>query len=100
MYKKKMGTALRKLKKSGIEYENGQLVKFKGRLTDNVITALNVCYGGVIRNNKNDIDGMVQAIDALFSHSRTPNANEMSEHNPLIKLAGADLKLQPMRLNT
>ena len=31
---KKMGTTLRKLKKSGIEVENGQLVKFKGRLTE------------------------------------------------------------------
>ena len=39
---KRMGTALRKLKNSGIEDENGQLVKFKERLTDNVITALNV----------------------------------------------------------
>ena len=45
---KRMGTALRKLKKSGIEDENGQLVKFKGRLTDNGVTALNVYYGGAI----------------------------------------------------
>ena len=42
---KRMGTALRKLKQSGIEDKNGQLVKFKGRPTDNVITALNY-YGG------------------------------------------------------
>ena len=49
MYKKKrMGTALRKLKKSGIEGKNGQLVKFKDRLTDIEITALNVYYGGAI----------------------------------------------------
>ena len=49
MYKKRLRTALRKLKKSGIEDENnGILVKFKGRLTDNAITALNVYYGGVI----------------------------------------------------
>ena len=47
MYKKKMGMALQKLK-SGIEDENGQLVKFKGWLTDNAITALNVYYGGAI----------------------------------------------------
>ena len=39
---KRMWMALQKLKKSGIKDENGQLVKFKGRLTDNVITALNV----------------------------------------------------------
>ena len=40
-----MGTELWKLKKSGIEDENDQLVKFKGKLTDNAITALNVYYG-------------------------------------------------------
>ena len=38
MYKKRMGTVLRKLKKSGTEDKNGQLVKFKGRLIDNAIT--------------------------------------------------------------
>ena len=64
MYKIEWGwTALQKLKKSGIADKNSQLVKFKGRLTDNAITALHVYYGGVIRNNKDDIDGMVQAID-------------------------------------
>ena len=42
---KRMGTVLPKLKKSGIEDGNGQLVKFKGGLTDNVITARNVYYG-------------------------------------------------------
>ena len=55
-FTKRMGTALQKLKKSSIEVENGKLVKFKGRLTDNAITGLN--YGGAIRNNKDDIDGM------------------------------------------
>ena len=45
---KKNGAALRKLKKSGTEDENGQLMKFKGRLTDNAITALNVYYVGAI----------------------------------------------------
>ena len=95
-----MGTALRKLKKSGIEDENGQFVKFKGRLTDNAITALNVYYGGAIRNNKDDIDGMVQAINASFLHSLStdeyPMHMECPKHPPpppppLITLAGADL---------
>ena len=36
--KERMGTALQKLKKSGIEDEDGQIVKFKSRLTDNVTT--------------------------------------------------------------
>ena len=88
MYKKRMGTALWKLKKSGIEDENSQLVKFKGRLTDNVITALNVYYGGAIRSNKDDIDGMVHAIGASFLHAMStdehPMHNKCLEHNPPI----------------
>ena len=42
LFTKRMGTVLQKLKKSGIEDENGKLVKFKGRLTDDGITSLNV----------------------------------------------------------
>ena len=87
---KSMGTALRKLKKSGIEDENSQLVKFKGRLTDNVITALNVYYGGAIQNNKDDIGEMVQAIDASFLHSMSTDEHPMCmncpEHNPPDKI--------------
>ena len=57
MYKKWMGTALLKLKKSGIEDEKGQLVKFKGSLTDNAITALNIYYGGAIETTKMTLMG-------------------------------------------
>ena len=99
---KRMGTALQKLKKSGIEDKNGHLVKFKGSLTDNVITALNIYYGSTIRNNKYDIDGIVQAIDDSFLHSISSDERPMHmkcpKHKPLIKLAGADLKLQPVRI--
>ena len=65
-----MGTALRKLKKGGgAKDDNGMPVKFKGRLTDNSIKALNVYYGGAIRNNTGSIDGMMNDIDASFLHS-------------------------------
>ena len=76
-----MGTALRKLKKSGIEDENGQLVKLKGRLTDDAITALNVYYGGAIRNNKDGIwDGTSYRclIFTFHVYRRTPDAYGMS----------------------
>ena len=94
---KRMGTALRKLKKSGIVDENGQLVKFKCRLTNNAITALNVYYGGAIRNNKDDIDGMVQAIDASFLHSMSTDEHPMHmkcpEHNPPDKISWCRFKV-------
>ena len=97
-----MGTALLKLKKSSIEDENGQLVKFKGSLTGNAVTALNIYYGGAIRNNKDDIDGMVQATDASLLHSLSTGEHPVHikcpEHKSLVKLAGADLKLQPVRI--
>ena len=77
-------------------------MKFKGRLTDNGVTALNIYYVDAIRNNKDDIDGMVQAIGASLLHFMLTDEDSMHmkcpEHNPLIKLAGADLKLQPMRI--
>ena len=102
MYKNWMGTALQKLKKSGIEDENGQLIKFKVSLTDNANTALNIYYGGAIWNNKDDINGMVQAIDASFLHSISTDEHPVhmkcTEYKSLIKLAGADLKLQPVRI--
>ncbi len=65
-----------------IEDENGQLVKIKGRLTDNSINALNVYYGGAIRNNKDDIDGMIQTIDASFLHSVSTDAHPMHMNVP------------------
>ena len=45
---KRLGTALRKLKKSGAVDDNGHPVKFKGRLPDDGIKALDVYYGGAI----------------------------------------------------
>ncbi len=44
---KRIGRALWNLKKLCIEDENGQLVKFKGRLPDNVITAHGVPSGKI-----------------------------------------------------
>ena len=61
---KRLGTQLRTLKKSGKRDREEKVVRFggKGRLTDKVIDALQVYYGGAIRNNKNDLQGMEQAI--------------------------------------
>ena len=61
---KRLGTQLRTLKKSGKRDREGKVVRFggKGRLTDSVIDAFQVYYGGAIRNNKNDLQGMEQAM--------------------------------------
>ena len=53
-----------------------------------LLMIVNVYYGDAIRNNKDDIDGMVQAIDASFLHSKSSNEHPMHmkclEHNPPI----------------
>ena len=94
---KRMGTALRNLKKSGVQDENGKLVKFKGRLTNDSISALNVYYGGAIRNNKDDIDGMIKAIDASFLHSMSTDEHPMHmkcpEHKPPDKISWCRFKV-------
>ena len=72
-------------------------MKFKARLTDNAITALNVYYGGAIRNNKDDIDGMVQAIEATFLHSMSTDEHPMHmkcpEHSPPDKISWCRVKV-------
>ncbi len=70
-----MGTALRKLKKSGVVDEDGHVVKFKGRLTDKAIKALNVYCGGAIRNSEGSVDAMVKA--SFDVYRRTPTSCEV-----------------------
>ena len=99
---KRMGTALKKLKKSGAVDEHGRVVKFKGKLTDKTIKQLNVYYGGDIKNNKGNVDGMVKAIDASFLHSVSTDTHSLHmkcpEHNPeSMNPVGASSKLQLMK---
>ena len=63
---KRLGTALRNLKKKGALDDSGMLVKFRGKLTNGSIKKLNVYYGGAIRNSSGSVDIMVKAIDASF----------------------------------
>ncbi len=78
---KRMGTALRNLKKKGAIGDDGRPVKFKGRLTNENIKKLNVYYGGAIRNAGGSVDNMVIAIDASFLHSCSVHTKCL-EHNP------------------
>ena len=67
---KRMGTALRKYKK---DTKNGKLadgkgVGSKGRLTDAMIDEIQGLYGKAIRSNKGNLQGMKDAVWALFNH--------------------------------
>ena len=81
---KRLGTQLRTLKKSGKKDKNGKAVRFggRGRLTDKSIDALQVFYGGAIRNHKNDLQGMEQAIWAVYHHSVSTDLEPQHEYCP------------------
>ena len=81
---KRLGTQLRTRKKSGKRDKDGKAVRFggKGRLTDKVIDALQVFYGGAIRNHKNDLQGMEQAIWAVYYHSVSTDLQPQHNHCP------------------
>ena len=89
---KRMVTALRKLK-SGIEDENGQLMKFKCRLTDNVITAVMRVPS---ETTKMTLMGWY-IIEASFLHSMStdehPMHMEWPEHNPPDKISWCRFKV-------
>uniref|UniRef100_A0A0B7AFL1 Mutator-like transposase domain-containing protein n=1 Tax=Arion vulgaris TaxID=1028688 RepID=A0A0B7AFL1_9EUPU len=71
MYKKRMGTRLRKIKTSwGREKKlsDGKTIGGKGRLTDTQIDSIQKYYGNAIRGNKNDLKGMREAVWAIYFH--------------------------------
>ena len=74
------------MKKSGALGDDGRPVKFKGRLTNDAIKALNVYYGGAIRDSGGSVDAMVKAIDASFLHSISTDDHpchvKCPEHKP------------------
>lgn len=67
---KRMGTRLRKLKKSlgGKPLSDGKSIKGPGRLTDKVIDKFQSYYGNAIRANVNDLDKMKRAVWSTFFH--------------------------------
>jgi hypothetical protein len=67
---KRMGTRLRKLKsaKSGVKLSDGKTLKGAGRLPDSLIDKIQDYYGKAIRNNCNNLDGMIKAVWAIWFH--------------------------------
>ena len=73
---KRVGTALRKLKK------DNKGLGSKGRLTDAMIDKLQNYYGIAIRSNSKDIDGMKKAIYAAFCHCASSENDNYHTHCP------------------
>lgn len=86
---KRLGTALRKLKKSGVVDDDGKVEK--------AIDSLNVYYGGAIRNSGGSVDAMVQAIDASFLHSMSTDSHPLHmkcpKHKPPDEISWCKFKI-------
>ena len=82
---KRLGTQLRKLKKSQVKDKSGKSVRFgrKGHLTEKIIDQLQVYYGGAIWNNSHDLEGMERAIWAIFYHSVSTDENPRHDYCPV-----------------
>lgn len=74
---KRLGTALRELKKRehGKKLADGKTIGGQGRLTDALIDSLQNFYGEAIRANKGDLKGMIRAVQASLLHK-----NSTDEH--------------------
>ena len=73
---KRLGTALRKLKKE----KKG--LGGKGRLTDAMIDKLQNYYGIAIRSNSGDLAGMKKAIHATLFHCASSEERKLHHHCP------------------
>ena len=73
---KRVGTALRKLKK------DNKGIGGKGKLTDSLIDKLQNYYGIAIRSNSGDLSGMRSAIHASFFHCISSKKRDLHNHCP------------------
>ena len=72
---KRVGTHLRNLKKNMKgPLADGKILGGKGRLTDKKIDKLQDYYGIAIRDNKNDLVSMREAIWAIYFHYHSTDA--------------------------
>ena len=67
---KRMGTALRELKKQykGQKLSDGKTIGGAGRLTESVINSLQNYYGEAIRRHTGDLPGMMKAVQVSLLH--------------------------------
>lgn len=78
---KRMGTALRNLKKHyrGQKLSDGKTIGGHGRLTKKLIDSLQNYYGRAIKENKGDLPGMMKAVQATLLHFNS--TNEQPRHH-------------------
>lgn len=76
---KRMGSRLRKLKVSSgkRKLSDGKTIGGKGRLTDCLIQKLTIYYGNAIRQHKNSVASMRQAIWAVWGHTFSTDEEPM-----------------------
>ena len=73
---KRVGTALRKLKKENPGFAG------RGRLTDAMIDKMQNYYGIAIRSNVGDLRGMKKAVHATLFHCASNDARPLHDHCP------------------
>ena len=80
-----MGSGLReyKRKKRGLKLADGLSVGGKGRLVDRLIDKIQNYYVEAIRNHANDLDGMVNAIWAIYKHIIVDDSQSLEEQHSL-----------------
>lgn len=92
---KRMGSNLRTYKKNmkGKKLSDGVGVGGRGRLTDAFVDKLQNYYGSAIRNNSSNLQGMQDAIWAIFHHCITGSEPLSEQHKlcPQVHLPGAGI---------
>ena len=81
---KRMGTALRKIKKDyrGTKLSDGCTIEGAGRLTETLCDDFQNYYGQAIRNNVGDLEGIKNAVKAILQHSMSTDENPMHAFCP------------------
>ena len=80
---KRMGSALRKYKqkKSGMKLSDGKSVGGAGRLKDVVCDKMQNYFGEAIKNNVGDVEGMRNAIWAIYYHMIKDDSKSLEEQH-------------------
>lgn len=79
---KRMGTALRNLKKKGEVLSDGKGWGGRNRLTDPMIINMQNYYHGAIINNLGDVEATQRAIWAILYHYASTNENPQHDYCP------------------
>ena len=81
---KRLGTALRKLKKTWGKrrLKDGKTIGGRGRLTDKFIDKLQGYYGKSIRENGGSVDAMQKAVYAILYHRGSSDRKPMHKYCP------------------